>query len=236
MVRTEGINQANGRRIFVLGDGTRVQYDHSSPVASRWTKVSDGSVSRAANQAADGVLMGPALPTYFGGFENTFRYKGFDLSILLYFSGGNYVYNGSKAGLHDNRNWNNAKDALQRWTKPDDNAKWPRVVFNDNISNGSSFPISNNVEKGDFIKGRNISLGYMLPKRITDKAGLSSARFYIAALNAFTITKYSGYDPEIQSNNGAAVANEQTVNGAPSVDRNAAPLSRTINIGVNIGF
>jgi len=236
VVRTEGINQANGRRIFVLGDGTRVQYDHSSPVASRWTKVSDGSVSRAANQAADGVLMGPALPTYFGGFENTFRYKGFDLSILLYFSGGNYVYNGSKAGLHDNRNWNNAKDALQRWTKPDDNAKWPRVVFNDNISNGSSFPISNNVEKGDFIKGRNISLGYTLPKRITDRAGISSARFYVAALNAFTITKYSGYDPEIQSNNGAAVANEQTVNGAPSVDRNAAPLSRTINIGVNIGF
>jgi TonB-linked SusC/RagA family outer membrane protein len=236
VVQTEGINQANGQRIFVLNDGTRVQYDHSAAVANRWTKVSDGTVSRAANQAADGVLMGPALPKYFGGFDNTFRYKGFDLNILLYFSGGNYVYNGSKAGLHDNRNWNNAKDALNRWTKPNDNAKWPRVVFNDNISNGSAIPISNNVEKGDFIKGRNISLGYTFPKFLTDKAGISNARIYVAALNAFTITRYSGFDPEIQANNGAAVANEQVVNGAPSVDRNAAPLSRTINIGINIGF
>jgi hypothetical protein len=180
--------------------------------------------------------MGPALPKYFGGFDNTFRYKGFDLNVLIYFSGGNYVYNGSKAGLHDNRNWNNAKDALNRWTKPGDNAQWPRVVFGDNISNGSAFPISNNVEKGDFIKGRNISLGYTLPRSVVDRIGLSSVRFYVAALNAFTITDYTGFDPEIQSNNGANVANEQTVNSAPSVDRNAAPQARTINVGLNIGF
>jgi TonB-linked SusC/RagA family outer membrane protein len=236
VVKTDGINTANGQRIFILNDGTRVQYNHAAPVASRWTKVDDGTVSRAANQAADGQLMGPALPTYFGGFDNTFRYKGFDLNVLFYFSGGNYVYNGTKASLHDNRNWNSAKDALNRWQKVGDNALWPRNVFADNISNGSSFPISNNVEKGDFIKCRNISFGYALPKRLMDKVGISSARIYVAALNAFTITKYKGFDPEIQSNNGAAVANEQVVNGAPSIDKNAAPQSRTINIGINIGF
>lgn len=236
VVRTEGVNPANGQRIFVLKDGTRVQYNHAAPVASRWTKVSDGSVSRAANQAADGVVIGPALPRWFGGFDNTFRFMGFDLNILLYFSGGNYVYNGSKAGLHDNRNWNNAKDALNHWQKPGDNTPWPRVVYNDNISNGSSFPISNNVEKGDFLKARNISLGYTLPNSLTGRVGLSNARIYVAALNAFTITKYKGFDPEIQSNTGAAVANEQVVNGAPSVDRNAAPLARTFNVGINIGF
>ena len=65
---------------------------------------------------------------------------------------------------------------------------------------------------------------------------LTSIRLYVAALNAFTITDYSGFDPEIQSNNGASVANEQTVNGAPSVDRNAAAQARTINVGINIGF
>ena len=132
--------------------------------------------------------------------------------------------------------WTNAADALNRWTKPGDNAVWPRVVFNDNISNGSSFPISNNVEKGDFIKGRNIALGYTLPSRLINRGGITSVRIYFAALNAFTITDYSGFDPEIQANNGAAVANEQVVNGAPSVDRNSAPLSRTFNIGINIGF
>ena len=236
VVRTEGINTATGQRVYVLNDGTRVQYNHAAAANARWTKVSDGTVSRAANQAADAVLMGPALPKYFGGFDNTFRYKGFDLNILIYFSGGNYVYNGSKAGLHDNRNWNNARDALNRWQKAGDNAQWPRVVFGDNISNGSSFPISNNVEKGDFIKGRNLALGYTLPRDVVDRIGLASVRFYVAALNFFVITDYSGFDPEIQSNNGANVANEQVVNGAPSVDRNAAPQARTINVGLNIGF
>ncbi|TDH24052.1 TonB-dependent receptor [Segetibacter sp. 3557_3] len=236
-VPTEGVNPANGRRIFVLNDGTRVQYNHAAASASRWTRVDTEANSRPANQATDARVIGPALPKYFGGFDNTFRYRGFDLNILLYFSGGNYVYNGSKAGLHDNRNWNNAKDALNRWTKAGENAMWPKVVFGDNVSNGSSMVISNNVEKGDFIKGRNISLGYTFPKTLVDRAGLNNVRLYASVLNAFTITKYSGFDPEIQSNNGAAnTGGEQVVNSAPSVDRNAAPLARTINLGINIGF
>ena len=235
VVPTDGINPENGRRIFVLNDGTRVQYNHAAAAASRWTKVSDGTNSRAASQAVDGVIIGPALPKFFGGFDNTFRYKGFDLNVLLYFSGGNYVYNGTKAGLHDNRNWNNAKDALNRWQQKDDNAEWPRVVFGDNVSNGSAFPISNNVEKGDFIKARNMSLGYTLPSSLVSRINISSARVYVAALNAFTITKYSGFDPEIQSNNGGTTT-DQVINAGPSVDRNAAGLARTINVGLNIGF
>jgi len=63
---------------------------------------------------------------------------------------------------------------------------------------------------------------------------LSNVRVYVAALNAWTFTGYSGFDPEIQSN-GESVANQVT-NGAPSVDRNAAPQARTINVGINIGF
>ena len=233
-IRTDGVNPANGQRIFVLKDGTRVQYNHAAPSASRWTRVDNGTNSRPASQATDAIIIGPALPKYFGGFDNTVRWKGIDFNILLFFCGGNYVYNGSKAGLHDNRNWNNAKDNLTRWTKPGDITEWPRVVFGDNISNGSGLVLSHNVEKGDFIKGRNISLGYTLPKNLISKINLSSVRIYVAALNAFTITNYSGFDPEIQSN-GVSVA-DQVTNGAPSVDRNAAPLARTFNVGVNIGF
>jgi hypothetical protein len=117
---------------------------------------------------------------------------------------------------------------LDRWTKPGDAATWPKVVFGDNISNGSGLPISNNVEKGDFIKLRNITLGYMLPASVVNAAKLSSVRFYLAAFNAFTFTKYSGFDPEIQTNGNS--------NGAPSVDRNSVPMARTINVGLNIGF
>ncbi|MBA2744829.1 MAG: SusC/RagA family TonB-linked outer membrane protein, partial [Flavisolibacter sp.] len=231
-VRTDGINQQNGQRIFVTRDSvqTRIQYNHAAtPSSARWTRVADGTVyPRGANQALDGEVFGPALPTYFGGFENTFRYKGIDLNILMFFSGGNFVYNGTKAGLHDNRNWNNAADAMNRWTKPGENAMWPRVVFGDNVSNGSGIPISNNIEKGDFIKARNITLGYTLPRALVDRAGLNSVRFYVAAFNAFTITKYTGFDPEIQTNGNS--------NGAPSVDRNSVPMARTFNVGLNVGF
>jgi TonB-linked SusC/RagA family outer membrane protein len=236
-VKTIGINPANGQRIFLMKDGTQVQYNHAASAATRWTKVSDGLATTPPNQVTDGVVIGPALPKYFGGFDNTLRYKGLDLNVLLFFSGGNYVYNGSKAGLHDNRNWNNAKDNLERWQKPGDVTNWPRVVFGDNVSNGSALVISSNVEKGDFVKVRNISLGYTLPQNLVGRVNLSNVRVYVAALNVLTFTNYSGFDPEIQSNGeGSNVASSQVTNGAPSVDRNAAPLARTFNVGINIGF
>lgn len=239
LVETRGINPANGQRVFVqlIKDasgkvtGTElVQYNHAAAtIAGRWTKASDGSTIRAANQASDGQIFGPALPKWFGGLDNTVRWKGLDFNVLLFFSGGNYVYNGTKAGLHDNRNWNNAKNALDRWTKAgDDASKWPKVIYNDNVSNGSAIQISNNVEKGDFLKVRNITLGYSLPRTLMEKAKLSSARIYVAAFNALTFTKYSGFDPEIQTNGNS--------NGAPSVDRNSTPLARTINFGLQLGF
>lgn len=229
VVRTGGVNPANGRRIFYYADGTAVQYDHSnSNSSSRWTKVSDGSVTRAANQAQDGVVIGPALPKYFGGFTNTFSYKGFDLNVLVYFSGGNYIYNGTKAGLRDQRVWNNSTEVLNRWQKAGDVTDIPRIVFGDNVSNGSSFPISENVEKGDFIKIRNIALGYTLPSDLIKKAGLTKLRFYLSLQNAFTFTKYSGFDPEISSNGNT--------NGAPSVDRNSAPMARTFSFGLNLSL
>ncbi|WP_223151074.1 TonB-dependent receptor [Flavobacterium sp. GP15] len=228
IVKTGGVNPANGRRIFYYRDGTAVQYDHASPVASRWTKVSDGSVTRAANQAADAVVLGPALPKYYGGFSNTFMYKGFDLNVSLYFSGGNYVYNGTKAGLHDQRVWNNSADVLNRWRNPGDVTDIPKIVFGDNISNGSSMPISDNLEKGDFVKVRNIAFGYSLPKSLLDRVQLSNLRFYLSVQNAFTFTNYSGFDPEISTNGNS--------NGSPSVDRNSAPIARTFSFGLNLSL
>ncbi len=229
IVQTGGVNPANGRRIFYYRDGTAVQYDHSNPVtASRWTKVSDGTVTRAANQALDAKVMGPALPTYFGGLDNTFTYKGFSLNFSLYFSGGNYVYNGTQAGLRDQRVWNNSAEVLTRWQNPGDITAIPRIVFGDNVSNGSSMPISDNLEKGDFMKVRNIAFGYSLPQSLLDKLKLTSFRFYVSAQNVFTFTNYSGFDPEISSNGNA--------NGSPSVDRNSAPMARTISMGFNLGL
>ena len=228
VVKTGGVNPANGQRIFYHRDGTAVQYNHAVAPANRWTKVSDGTVTRAASQAADGVVMGPSIPKYFGGFTNSFKYKGFDLDINIYYSGGNYVYNGTKAGLRDNRVWNNANEVLTRWRNVGDITEIPRIVFGDNVSNGSSMPSSQNVEKGDFIKVRNISLGYNLSEDLVAKLGLSSFKLNFSVQNAYTFTKYSGFDPEISSNGNSATS--------AGVDRNSAPLARTISLGLNLGL
>lgn len=228
-VRTGGVNPANGQRIFYYKDGTAIQYNHAAPAATRWTLVSTGAAApRVPDQAADGVVVGPALPKWQGGFDNTFKYKNFDVNILLFFSGGNYVYNGSKAGLRDQRSWNNAKEVLTRWQKPGDVTSIPRVVFGDNISNGSGIVMTENIEKGDFLKARNITIGYSAPAAVADKIGLNSIRFFVQMQNAFTITKYSGFDPEISSNGNGF--------GNPSVDRNSVPQARSLNIGLNLGF
>jgi hypothetical protein len=174
------------------------------------------------------MIFGPALPKWTGGWDNTVRYKGFDFNILFFFSGGNYVYNGTKAGLRDNRNWNSMKSVTTRWQKAGDQTDIPRVVFGDNISNGSGIVISENVEKGDFLKARNISLGYSLPQSLISKASISSFRAYVAVQNAFTITDYTGFDPEVSANGNS--------NGNPSVDRNSVGQARTITVGVNVGF
>src|SRR6478736_728614 len=101
VVPTLGVNSANGRRLAEKADGTLVQYNH---LGGGWQRVDNGA-ALAPNQLDDGVYYN-ALPKWYGGFDNTFRYKGIDLGLFFQFSGGNYIYNGTKAGLRDQRFWN----------------------------------------------------------------------------------------------------------------------------------
>ncbi|HMQ00053.1 MAG TPA: SusC/RagA family TonB-linked outer membrane protein, partial [Cyclobacteriaceae bacterium] len=228
VIQTLGVNPENGRRIFVKGDGTQIQYDHSAPATSRWTEVLTGNVTTAPNVAIDGVVMGPTLPSYYGGFDNTFKYKNIDMGVFLQFSGGNYVYNGTQAGLRDQRFWNNHTDVLNRWTPENPNGTIPRIVYNDNISNGSAFPISENVQKGNFIRGRNLMLGYTFNKNLLSRLNIENLRVYAQVQNAFIITKYTGYDPEVSTN-----GNSTTGIG---IDRNTVGQARTFTLGLNLGL
>lgn len=226
-VPSVGINPENGRRMFQLNDEQRtiVQYDH---LGTGWTRVSDGAASRAPSQLNDGVYYGPSLPTYYGGWDNTFNFKQLDLGIFFQYSGGNYIYNGTKAGLRDQRFWNNHTDILNRWTPDNHEGTLPRVVYGDNVSNGSALVISENLEKGDFIRLRNVMLGYTLPKSFLDKISVSTARVYVQCQNPFIITKYTGIDPENQAN-----GNNPTGAG---VDRNSVGQARTYTMGINLTF
>lgn len=227
-VRNEGVNPANGRRMIRKADGTVVQYNHLSG-GTGWTTVDGNVPTSAPNQLVDGEYFGPVLPKWFGGFDNTFRFMNFDLGVFLQYSGGNYIYNGTKAGLHDQRFWNNDVDILERWTPENpNNAKWPRVVYGDNVSNGSALIMSSNVEKGDFVRLRQVLLGYNLSSELVTRLGMSSARIYAQVQNAALLTKYTGIDPEISTNGGS--------NTAAGVDRNSVGQARTYTVGLNIGF
>jgi TonB-linked SusC/RagA family outer membrane protein len=229
VVATRGVNPANGRRIFVNGKGEEVQYTHVVGAGqSRWTYL-DGRTATAVNQSTDGVIYGPTLPKWFGAWDNTFRYGNLDFNFQLQYSGGNYIYNGTKAGLRDVRFWNSHTDVLDRWTETNTNGSIPRVVFGDNISNGSAIPISENVEKGDFMRLRNVTLGYTIPSSVFgSKFKINSLRVYGNINNALLITNYTGTDPEVSTNGNS--------NLSPGVDRNSVPMARTFLVGLNVGF
>ena len=147
----------------------------------------------------------------------------------MQFSGGNYIYNGTKSGLHDQRFWNNATDILERWTPENpSNAKYPRVVYTDNVSNGSALVLSSNVEKGDFARLRNVQLGYTFTSGLLSKVKMNSARVYVQGQNLALLTNYSGVDPEVSTNGSS--------NTGAGVDRNSIGQARTFTAGVSLGF
>ncbi|RYE24648.1 MAG: TonB-dependent receptor, partial [Sphingobacteriaceae bacterium] len=225
IIRTNGVDPATGRRIFVNGQGRDVYFDfYGSP---RYT-YSDGTRAPDINQAADAVNYKRSQPKGFGGFNNNFRYKNFDLSFLFTYQFGGYSYYGTRSGLLDQRFWNNSIEVLNRWTAPGQTTNIPRVKYNDNISNGSSFPLDINVFSSNFIKLKSANFGYSLPKSLLTKIGISNLRLYVSSYNLFVITKYPGPDPEVLSNG--------TGNVNQGVDRNTAGNQRTLTAGVSVKF
>ena len=225
-VQTNGVCPATGRRIFVNGDGQEVFYDHAA--SDRW-QLADGTPHRPINITQDGQVLGNPIPKFYGGLDNTFFYRNFDASIGLTYAFDFYLYNGSKAGLRDQRTWNNTAEVYETaWSNPGDITNIPKPIFGDNVSNGSTFVISENVERGDFVKVRNLSLGYNLRSERLQGIGINNLRIYTQMFNLLTITNYEGADPEISSMGDT--------NLVPGVDRNTVPQARTLSFGVNVEF
>ncbi len=223
-VPTVGVNPANGDRIFVNAAGKEVQYNQvGSP---KWTYL-DGTAATAIDNYADGKIQGPSLPTYSGGFNNSVSYKNFELNIGFIYSGGNKIYNGTAATLSDERYFNNGTFILNRWTTPGQITNVPKLVFGDNVSTGFLTTNTARVEDGSYIKLKTITFGYRLPIKGAIANSISSVRFYAQATNLFTITKYTGSDPEISINGNS-------INS--SKDQNVPPNARVITFGVNVGF
>ncbi len=230
IVRTAGVDPATGRRIFVTGNGRQVYFDfYGSP---RWTYVDNGQeLVGGITQPNDAVNYKKTNPTGFGGFNNTFKYKNFDLNFLLTYQFGGWLYYGTRAGLLDQRFWNNSTEVLNRWTTPGQITDIPKIKYNDNISNGNTLPSDFNVFSSNFIKLKSANIGYSLPKSLVNKIGISNLRVYLSGYNLFVITKYPGPDPEVASNGSNAQGNVSF-----GVDRNTAANQRTITAGLSVKF
>ncbi|WP_345221588.1 TonB-dependent receptor [Hymenobacter koreensis] len=194
----------------------------------------DGSRNRGTTNRpsqATMVKLGNPNPDFTGGFTNTFSYKGLELSLLTQFTYGNEIYN--IAGLYQSVNGdyfdNQTVDQLNRWQKPGDETNVPQARFLE--GNGASAS-SRWVQDGSFLRFKNLTLAYNLPKTLTSKAALQNVRIYITGQNLLTLTEYEGYDPEVNTSGLNAAATNYLLGH----DFYTPPLAKTWLLGVNLGF
>jgi TonB-linked SusC/RagA family outer membrane protein len=183
---------------------------------------------------ADRQIVGDAWPDFTGGLRNAFRWKNIDLSLFFYFSVGNDVFNMNRFfqehGGMRGTNWGLLKSQMDRWQKPGDVTDIPKAstLANADGSSNNGFASSRFLEDGSFLRLRNVSLGYTFPKKLVTKAGIERLRIYVNATNLFTITGYSGADPE---GNTAADYTHGTVQG---LDFAIPPQPRQVVFGASL--
>jgi TonB-linked SusC/RagA family outer membrane protein len=183
----------------------------------------------ASYAAAPVQKVGNPNPKFTGGVNTTFSYKGFDLSALGQFSYGNDIYNA--AGVYQSANAdyldNQTVDQLNRWQKPGDITSVPQARYGE--SNGTQTS-SRWIQDGSFFRIKNVTLGYNLPATLVKRGYMQTVRVYLTAQNLATFTKYTGYDPEVNTY-GLGSANYLLGH-----DFYTPPLAKTFLLGVNVGF
>ena len=143
----------------------------------------------------DRTVIGNPSPDCIFGFNNTFSYKNFDLSIFFQGALGNQVWNGVRAS-HESMNstYNQLATTLERWTGEGSSYSMPRAIYAD--PNNNSRASTRWLEDGAYAKLKNLTFGYTLPEKWIRKAKMKALRLYVSLDNLCTITNYSGLDPE----------------------------------------
>lgn len=204
----------------------------------------EGGVGNGVIGDEDNVIIGNVNPDVYGGFGLNAHAYGFDLSANFNFSIGNQVYNANKieytsTSKYQYRNMIDIMADGKRWTNLDPetgmlcNDPVRLAELNANTTMWSpymgKFVLTDwAVEDASFLRLNTLTLGYTLPQSLTKRVGINSLRFYCTAYNVFTITGYSGYDPESDCIRKDALT--------PGVDYSGYPRSRSFVIGLNLNF
>ena len=202
-----GADPANGDALYYLPDGKNTTNDY--------------------NDAGDFVVGNPN-PDWIGGLNNTFSYKGIELSVLFQGVFGNQVMNGAGGFMSASFDWfdNQTTDQLNRWQNPGDVTNVPQLRLGYGNGIGAS---SRYVEDASYVRLKNITLAYNVDSKLLNKLKIRSARIYLTGVNLATFTNYSGWDPEVNTDYRA---NNRNQGG----DFYAAPQIKSMTFGINLGF
>ncbi|MBR1706245.1 MAG: TonB-dependent receptor [Bacteroidales bacterium] len=173
----------------------------------------------------DRTVIGCGQPLHTGGFGSTFRYKDIDLDFFFQWSYGNDVLNANRlifenASVGDLNQFHSMTERFREDTHPDSDI--PRMG-----ANGMFVYSSRVVEDGSFLRLKNITLGYSLPERLSRKLHMSHVKVYVSAENIWTLTAYSGPDPEVSTHNSVLT---------PGFDWSAYPRAYGLTGGINLTF
>lgn len=188
------------------------------------------------------VAVGKIIPDAIGGMTNTFRYKQWDMSVLIIFSIGSNIYESSQKRQSTLvTDWNMDERVFDRWQKPGDNAKYPRMTrdyrtYNlpDEWSNTTLW-----LKDGSYARLRNLTIGYNMTPASCRKMHLTSMRISAIATNLFTITNYDGLDPEIgRDSEGGSPGdlNSSRNMGSQNITYLTPPQEKTFSVQVSIEF
>lgn len=212
---------------FYLVEYAGVDPDNGDALFYKNTKKADGTLDRTTTRnysEAERIIAGNPFPTLMSGLTNTILYKGFDFTFTFQGEWGASIYN--SAGIYQSTAAdyfdNQTADQLNRWQNPGDITDVPQARFGG--SNGTQ-DSSRYLGKADFVRLRNLTLGYTLPKDVLKDLGMSSLRVYFTAVNLLTFTNYEGNDPEARRDDSGI-----------GEDFYSAPPARTTAIGVNFNF
>ena len=228
LIRWAGVNPDNGLPMFYDVNGVKKMYNQSiTNTANRWTDDKGATVTTAIGAADRVVLEGKTpYPKFFGGLVNNITFLDFDLSLDLQYAFGFYIFNTTYQGLTGYGSVNNkTTDILNAWKNPGDVTDFPKLYWNDVTWNQASTRF---LEKGDFVRIRNIQIGYNFPKSLVNRVAFSRLRFYVQVQNAYTFTGYKGIDPESNANGNTNIG--------LGIDQNRPYLPRVVTLGFQLGF
>ncbi|NND35244.1 MAG: TonB-dependent receptor [Saprospiraceae bacterium] len=176
----------------------------------------------------DRTFIGSAQPDFSFGVNNTFSFKGFDLNVFIQGVSGNEIVNFNKF-LIERQNGTSSitlEYFANRWTPQNPTDRYPKVNADPGLSR--TFISDAEVEDGSYLRLKTVTLGYQLSSKLLDKLRLANAKIYLTGKNLYTLTNYSGFDPEVSHFGQSAVNMGADLGGYPS--------TRSFILGVNIGF